>query len=30
MVEVVILSKNTGHFVSCSACNSSYFLLSLI
>ena len=25
IVEVVILSENTGHFVSCSACNNSYF-----
>ena len=29
MVEVVILSENSGHFVSCSACNYGYFLLSL-
>ena len=29
MVEVVILSENSCHFVSCSACNNSYFLLSL-
>ena len=29
MVEVVILSENSGHFVSCSACNNSYFLLFL-
>ena len=26
MVEVVILSENNCHFVSCSACNSSNFL----
>ena len=29
MVEVVILSENSCHFVRCSACNNSYFLLSL-
>ena len=29
MVEVVILSENSWHFVSRSACNNSYFLLSL-
>ena len=29
IVEVAILSENTGHFVSCSACNNSYFLLNL-
>ena len=29
MVEVVILSENSCLFVSCSACNKSYFLLSL-
>ena len=29
MVEVVILSENSCHFVSCSACNNSLFLLSL-
>ena len=28
IVEVVILSENTGHFVSCSACNNSYFFSS--
>jgi len=25
MVEVVILCENSCHFVSCSACNNSYF-----
>ena len=25
IVEVVVLSENKGHFVSCSACNNSYF-----
>ena len=29
MVEVVILSENRCHFVSCLACNNSYFLLSM-
>ena len=29
MVEVVILSENSSHFVSCLACNNIYFLLSL-
>ena len=29
IVEVFILSENAGHFVSCSACNYSYFFLSL-
>ena len=29
MVEVVILGENSCHFVSCSACNNIYFLLSL-
>ena len=29
MVEVVILSKNSCHYVSCLACKNSYFLLSL-
>ena len=29
MVEVVILSENSCHFVSCSACNNSYFLILL-
>ena len=29
MVEVVILSINRGHFISCSAFSNSYFLLSL-
>jgi hypothetical protein len=29
MVEVVILSENSCHFVSCSDCNNSYFLLNL-
>jgi hypothetical protein len=29
MVEVVILSENSCHFVSCLACNNSYFLLSM-
>ena len=29
MVEVVILSENSCHFVSFSACNIAYFLLSL-
>ena len=27
MVKVVILSENSCHFVSCSACNNNYFLL---
>ena len=29
MVEVVILRENSCHFVCCSVCNNSYFLLSL-
>ena len=28
IVEVVILSENTGHFISCSACNNSYIFYS--
>ena len=28
MVEVVIFSENSCHFVSCSACNNIYLLLS--
>ena len=29
MVEVVILSENSCHFVSCSACNINYFELEI-
>jgi hypothetical protein len=29
MVKVVILSENSCHFVSCSACKNSFFLISL-
>ena len=29
MVKVVILSEHNYHFVSCSACSNSYFLLTL-
>ena len=29
MIKVIILSANSCHFVTCSACNNSCFLLSL-
>ena len=29
MVKVFILSENSCHFVSCSPCNNSYFLLDI-